>query len=67
MGGVFLVLRWDDEDGLFELIVAEFLKGDGRRDGGEDGDVWREKGKTRFLNSFSDQLFNLSLNVVFQL
>lgn len=52
MGGVFLVLRWDDEDGLFELIVAEFLKGDGRRDGGEDGDVWREMEKNTIFKLF---------------
>lgn len=37
--GIFFVLGRDDESRLFELVVAEFLEGDGGRDGGEDGDV----------------------------
>lgn len=37
--GIFFVLGRDEEGGLFEFVVAEFLKSDGGRDGGEDGDV----------------------------
>lgn len=37
--GIFFVVVRDEEDGLFEIIVAEFLKGDSSCDCGEHRDV----------------------------
>lgn len=52
--GVFLVLVRDEEDGLVEVVVAEFLKGDGGRDGREDGDVCGggNEGKTKCVTLY---------------
>lgn len=38
--GILLVVRWDGEDGLLKVIIAELLEGDRSCDSGEHRDVW---------------------------
>lgn len=38
--GVLFVVRWDGEDGLLKVIIAELLEGDRSCDSGEHRDVW---------------------------
>lgn len=48
---IFFVVVRDGENGLVELVIAELLKRHSGRDGGEHGDVCKNKQEVRAFGS----------------